>query len=238
MESQSKVLDLIRKLMALTESPNEHEAARAAEKVQELLFKYKLTMAEVEAHKKDTTGPRIIEIEADTLSKKNWGRWKPQLAWAVARYNFATGFHNPYRGKFIFIGQETEATVAKELYEWLVIQIEDAARRAVLNYRGYSRIPTYRRSFFTGVVATVRSRLHDQWRSLQGQSEQSTALVVHSKAMLDQYKAQQYPNLVKGKRTNMANGSFEGYVDGVRAGRNMEITVRKKVRGDEKHLLE
>lgn len=229
MEDRDKVLDLVRKLMALTESPNEHEAARAAEKVQELLFKHKLTMAEAEAHRGDPRGPIMIEVEADVLSRKNWGRWKPSLAWGVARYNFCTGFHSPNRGKFIFIGQETEVAVAKELYEWLVIQVEDSVRRAIISYQGYSRIPTFRRSFFTGAVSTVVSRLGDRWRELQGQSKQSTALVVHSSALLEQYKHQRYPNLIKGKSINMANGSYEGYVAGVKAGREMEITVKKKV---------
>lgn len=238
MEDRERVMDLVRKLMALTESPNEHEAARAAEKVQELLFKHKLSKAEVLASKGEGDGPSIIELDGDITSQKNWGRWKPTLAWAVARYNFCTGFQDTYAGKFVFIGQETEAYVAKELYEWLVIQIEEAARKACLNYRGPSRIPTYRRSFFTGATMTIQSRLYNQWKGLQGQSDQSMALVVHSSALIEDYKTKQYPNLIKGRHVSMANGSYSGYTDGVKAGRDMEITVRRKVEEGGKRLLE
>lgn len=230
-EDRAKVLDLVKKLLALTQSPNEHEAARAAEKVQELLFKYKLSMVEVQAHKGDTKGPKIVELDGDIMSQKNWGKWKPQLVWSVARYNFCTGFQDTFRGKFIFIGQETEAQIAKELYEWLVTQLEEAARRACLSYQGYSRIPTFRRSFFTGAVYTVTSRLYKQWRSLQGQSEQSTALVVTTEAQLEKYKKERHPYLIKSKFTRTANGSYDGYLAGAKAGEEVEITIRRKIRG-------
>jgi len=236
-EDRAKVLDLIRKLLALSQSPNEHEAARAAEKAQELLFKYKLSMVEVQAQKGDGKGPKIVELDGDIISQKNWGKWKPQLAWGVARYNFCTGFQDTYRGKFIFIGQETEAYVAKELYEWLVEQLEGAARRACLNYQGYSRIPTFRRAFFTGAVLTVANRLYNQWRNLQGQSEQSTALVVTTKAMLESYKKEHHPYLVRGRSLRMANGSYDGYTAGIRAGKEVDITVKRKL-GKGRGLLE
>jgi len=237
-EDRAKVLDLVSKLLALSKSPNEHEAARAAEKVQELLFKYKLSMAEVQAQKGDAKGPRIVELDGDIMSQKNWGKWKPQLAWGVARYNFCTGFQDTWRGKFIFIGQEIEAQTAKELYEWLVIQLEDVSRIACLHYQGPSRIPTFRRAFFTGAVLTVNNRLYNQWRNLQGQSEQSTALVVTTKAQLEQYKKERHPDLVKGKSTRMANGSYDGYHAGITAGKDIEITVRKKVKKGGGTLLE
>ena len=239
-EERGKVIDNIQKLLNMTmeRGCTEAEAARAAEMVQKLLFKHKLLMAEVQAQKGDTKGPRIIELDGDITSQKNYGKWKPQLAWGVARYNFCTGFQDPYRGKFIFIGQEVEVQIAKELYEWLVTQLEDVVRVACFNYQGYSRISTFRRAFFTGAVLTVNNRLYSQWRNLQGQSEQSTSLVVTTKAMLEDYKHQRHPYLVKSRAMRMANGSYDGYVAGIRAGKEVDITVKRKVERGGGMLLE
>lgn len=45
---REKLLDRIRKLLALSTSPNEHEAARAAAAAQSLLQRYQLTLADVQ----------------------------------------------------------------------------------------------------------------------------------------------------------------------------------------------
>ena len=45
----NKLIERIRKLLALAESPNEHEAALASERAQALLAEHKLSLAQVTA---------------------------------------------------------------------------------------------------------------------------------------------------------------------------------------------
>ena len=60
-EEREKLFDKIRKLMALSHSPNEHEAALAAARAREILDKYDLSLTEVEM-----SGEEIIEHRVDT----------------------------------------------------------------------------------------------------------------------------------------------------------------------------
>ncbi|KKK79336.1 hypothetical protein LCGC14_2834560, partial [marine sediment metagenome] len=58
MKDKSKVIDTIRKLLALSESANEHEAGLAAEKTQELLARYNIDLFEVEDVKEEKPAER------------------------------------------------------------------------------------------------------------------------------------------------------------------------------------
>ena len=232
MKDREEIISLVQKLfnMSTDNGCTEEEAAAFAEKAQGLLFQYKLTMAEVEVNQGNGKGPAIVELDGDITSKKNWGSWKPSLANSVAIYNFCSGFYNLQFGTFTFIGQQTEAQVARELYNWLVIQVEAESVRACLRYRGHSRIPTYRRSFFTGVVAMLNSRLSKRWSELQGQTDQSSALVVHTQAQLKAYESQHHPE-IKERGVRWANGSKDGYFAGVTAGKGMDIEAKKSLKG-------
>jgi hypothetical protein len=83
-QSLDKVIDRVRKLLALGTSPNENEAALAVAKAKELLEKYDLTMESVENLKAD---PRTSIGKSGGVMKTTAGKpdgWKAELFQAVA----------------------------------------------------------------------------------------------------------------------------------------------------------
>jgi len=237
MEDKGKLLETIKKLLALSTSPNEHEAASSAAKVQELLFKYKLTMAEVETHKgKEKGGAQVIDIGVDVTSQKNYGRWKPRLANSIACYNFCYAL-SIGKSRLVIIGQPQDVEVVKELYNWLVLQLEDRARRACLEYTGASRVPTFRRSFFVGATTVIRNRLYHQWKNLSEQSNASMALVVRSKELIDRYVSGKW-GPTHSQHIRVSNGSIDGLMAGRRAGSEIDIHLKRKITGGPEALPE
>ena len=106
-----KIKDTIRKLLALSNSPNENEAQSALLKAQELLARHHLTMADVE----DAPASSVEEMDGD--KKAHRSPWKRALASLIA-HNFRCELY--YRGhdsyKAIFVGKEQDLAVCKEVY--------------------------------------------------------------------------------------------------------------------------
>src|SRR3954454_9262567 len=80
-----RIVDRVKKLLALSSSQNPHEAALAAAKAQELLFKHNLSLALVEA---ELPGGRHSRYVNDRFDSGGWMDWRRRLLAAVARNNF------------------------------------------------------------------------------------------------------------------------------------------------------
>ena len=87
-----KVLSRVRKLLALAESPNVHEAASAAARAQELISQHRLE-AVLEAEDAAATQDAADPIGQETLeTSKRLRRWKTVLAGGLARANGCIAF--------------------------------------------------------------------------------------------------------------------------------------------------
>ena len=236
--TEKSILELLRRLLALSQSPNEHEAAAAMAKAQELLFKHNLTMASVETY---TNGikdkPKIIKDFTDINSGKNNGEWKAMLVATIARNNFCEvlrirNYDGSYQG--VIIGQEMNTEVAKELYIWVAEQLEREVVRAISNYRGPDRLPTFKRAFFTGAIGVIGGRLRAQWDKLRRETETSTALVVRNELMIKDFMAEEYGKLRTGRATR--NKSLDGRMAGREAGARADLTIKRKLGSAQKQL--
>jgi len=128
----------------------------------------------------------------------------------------------------VIIGQPYNIEVVKEVYNWIVPQIENLASEACRNYNGYSRIPTFRRSFYEGITVRIDQRLRENWNKMVQASVTSTALVVSNKAALDTFVKETYKK-VKESRPQKGSKSYEGYYAGKQAGNKVNLTPSKKI---------
>lgn len=227
-KSREQVLEQIKRLLNMTTERGctENEAASAAVMVQNLLFKYKLSIAEVK-DLKDEELERMMEGEIIFNIKAHEGQWRAQLLSPLARYNFC-GLVYSSKGKHAqIIGKLTEIEVVKELHAWLIEQLERCCYWAVKEYHGPDRTPTFKRSFYQAAVMTINSRLYQQFKTLTEETTQSTALVVTSKEEIQQYKDKHYGPL-DTKNWSASNGSYAGTRAGIEAGRNADLTPPRK----------
>jgi len=235
-QEQGSIIELIRKCLALSTSSNEHEAARAAAKAQELLFKYNLSMAEIEASADASEEKvKVTKDYTDLKTTKNQGRWKMSLIHKIARHSFCDIISSG-RDRAIIIGQPHNIMAVQELYIWTAVQIERLAHEACRSYCGYDRIPTFRRSFLESAALTVGNRLYRQWMDSQKESEASTALVVNHKAMVQNYVEQEFPELRMG-RAFRGSGSYDGHQAGRAAGERVNLVAQRKLGGSNQGRL-
>ncbi len=176
---QSPVLDKVKKLLALSKSPSEAEAAAALAKANVLLAKYGLSMAEVQ-QEEDVQ-------EAVLLEKKRLRVWESFLVSVVCKATFTEALH--YRtqaeGRILLIGREVNIVTAQELFSYL-------HRVILILGRAYSPEIAHVDSFRQGVVQRIGERLAEQYRKGQGSGpemdedspagDETTALVLRADA--------------------------------------------------------
>ena len=232
-----KIIEMVRRCLALSKSSNEHEAALAMAKAQEILFKYNLSMdtiqtAETQAKRKSTLTENTISTEAP----KNYGLWKPTLLFRIAKYNFCSVLAYTGGHTCLIIGQPYNIEVVKELFNWIVEQLMRMSTEAIRDYHGPDRPATFRRGFFEGATNTIGNRLYQQWVKLQQAAVTSTALVIRNDAAIAEYIDNRFGKLKNG-RSHAGSRSYDGHQAGREAGNRVDLSVKKKLEGGSQNLL-
>jgi hypothetical protein len=117
---ETPIVEKIRKLLKLAADPsNSHEAALAAERAQELLFRHHLDMADVAD---DTSG--VVEADRPLITDP----WRKALAALIARFNFCRLLE--WTGGMKFIGAPADVETVLYLYTYLSRTIYRLARES------------------------------------------------------------------------------------------------------------
>jgi hypothetical protein len=157
-EQKRKVLEKVRKLLALAQSANEYEAEAAAERAQILLAEHNLEMSEVHA----TEGGIEMDDEFMTDSRP----WRRQLGTMVAKLYFC-GYYYTFKYKesarkcgyfrgdaHVFTGERHNIVVAKLMFQYLNETVERLARDA-----GNKTTSTQRAHFITSFRHACANRI-------------------------------------------------------------------------------
>jgi hypothetical protein len=220
----SAIEERIRKLLALADSPNENEAAAAAEKAQTLMLRYGIEMATLAAagHERVAVDEHVLDGRVDP--------WRRMLAAAVARSAggevvWAPGGYDRGLGKIFFYGPAGSVGGIVELYRYLeaqlvVISATAAASRRERRVHGR----TWRNSFLLGAVARVGQRLDARHAEAAEAVENGRALVL-VKTAVDREIERRHPELESsGYRASVARSAFEA---GSRAGTHVDLGDRR-----------
>jgi hypothetical protein len=225
-----RVLDRIQKLLALAENTGATpaEAAVAAEKASNLLFRYNLTIAQVTARSnRPAQGNELADSPAIGT-----GVWRRDLMWAISRPNFCRGVYNSGRRRFKLLGEKSNIEVVQYLYSYLERELERLAREAWRQLpepeRRAQSANTFRADFFEAAVHEIKFRLLRQFQTNQKADGASTALVVTKDRVLDETLAKTFPRLGTDYRAYRGSFSQSGRVAGREAG--LSVGIHRGVR--------
>ena len=173
------ILKKIKKLLALANDPsNEHEAAAAAAKVQELLFAHNSSMEQVKNYRcDDHERPRASTVQFSSLHEKTW---KVALYDVVAKHNFC--YFIDIRGSRYanVVGTKANLAVVDYLFTYLRKTIARlawaAAKREKGNYNGCGS--AFRRGFHFGAIDAIDDRLAAQHQQNQRSTSQAGNMLV------------------------------------------------------------
>lgn len=155
------LIEKIKKLLALANSSNEHEAALAAGHAQRLLAEHNLAMADIEASHQPDKADSVETAVAKCLPK-----WMRHLSAGVSSAFDCQAIHHPATGKMTFIGVGADVQIAAYTFTYL----ERTIRKLCATYMKQNAASTLanrhrelmRQSYYLGAVSTINARLQEQ----------------------------------------------------------------------------
>lgn len=247
-EDRAKLIAKIKKLMALSTSPNENEAARAAEKVQALLAEYNLSMSDVQSTAEDD------KIKIFPALKTSSVPWRRALAAQVAQLYFCDYFYTfvkqPTTSRSCgyirydlhnFVGAKHNVDVAVLMFTYLTDTVDRLARDGSLSVPIKERT-AYMTSFKHTCALRLCRRINERYEAAKAgspiKSETTgtnlpalTSLYESNQKALELFKEKALPNLKtsknRGKITN-ARGAADGRAAGDKISLDTQITGGKR----------
>lgn len=210
--TRDELLSKVRKLLSLSKSANEHEAALAAEKAKKLLDEHNIKEFEL-----TKTIESIIEKEAYTFGKNT-------IAWITI---VASGLSKYLDCKIIMVGKKlkvigskTDIEVFEYLFSYLINTIERLTQKETIPCMTNAR--SYKDSFRKGMAMGINRKLIlIKQGEKQAPTTNCTALVLTKEKEVNAFFTKLYPKTRASKAT--VNTLSYGYVKGLEAGRNVEI---------------
>lgn len=160
--NHDRIIAKIRKLLSLSKSDNEHEAATAAAKAQELLSQYNLSMSDIPA---DEDG-KVRAGTAKARTRQRLEKWAVSLACRTAKAFDCAYFHH-LEGNTCFVGVGADQEVCAWTYGYLYKTLLRMGSKHMLSprcrrLRSSRSKRLARESYLLGVVLTVSDRLQAQ----------------------------------------------------------------------------
>lgn len=211
------IAEKVRLLLNLSKSDNPHEAASAANKAQELLHKYNLSMFDVDQAVKDSN--KDIQYEKSIIP--GFVGWRISLLNSIALTNGAYVVKLS-DGKASLIAQPHSKEIVLHLYEYLSREIERLAEYNFLRADTSVHGKAWKHSFRMGALGILDQRMKEKNQELKKESIQSTAMIIISDKALNSAVTNFYPRLRTAGRTSGASDRT-AYRQGIEAGRNMSL---------------
>lgn len=227
--SSKALVEKINKILALSQSSNENEAAVAAEKAAKLLAEHHLSLTEVEREGVEEITEEVVERTGRYIT------WKMLLLAGVASANGCQAMRHKQTGKMRLVGKQTSIIVSCNLYNYLVATINRLAREQ----KGKGRSFIY--AFKLGCATRLRQRLEilryemeQKGLSDLEKSQVTPAIVLRSMFTQNQSEIEAYL-IMKGTQIKLRN-SFEiksnlgfnsGYVAGDKISLQEQINAVK-----------
>jgi hypothetical protein len=171
----NEVLDRVRKLLALSESPNLHEAALAAARAQALIERHRLhDLLAAERAEEEDPDPIVHAWHEPLAVAKRIRKWKVALAAALADANGCLAYvaRRESDEAVILVGRGRDRAAVAALWDELVRRIEWLSAT-----EGPGRSRAWHEAFRVGAVDAIAARLRDRGEARAELDEAALAVV-------------------------------------------------------------
>ncbi len=146
MEDLETIKRRVRKLLALSKSPNESEAFSALRKANELMAEYSLTQADFAGY-----------VKKSVKSTKRAVEWRSIVASAVERLYATYHYRDVGTGSLVFYGEELDVFMSTEMFAYLVKTIDRMAKQNARRNAKYR----WRQSYRAGIASRLWDRMDE-----------------------------------------------------------------------------
>ncbi len=219
------LLSRVRKLLALTSSPNVHEATTAAAVAQTLIARHRLeSWLAAEQSAEDDPDPIVDARESPLEASKRLRTWKVVLATALADANGCVAYTlaGGALKSIVLVGRSRDRAAVAELWGWLVTRIEWLSAT-----HGVGQSRAWHDAFRVGVVGAIADRLSKVAAEVRGEYSESALVrvdpAIHAhRTALDRFVADRL-SLGKGRGLRVDAAAWE---QGRRAASDLDLGPR------------
>jgi hypothetical protein len=222
---RAKILDRIKKLLALSTSSNVNEAATAAAAAQKLMMEHRLTEADVS----DTQAGQMFELSMGAVGFDS--RWKFVLVTTVARAFFceAVGLRVGRRRKVRIVGLREDAVIAARVFRYLHSEIDRLAKIEIESIDwdggglslggstvwGFEHDPEqYLESFRRGAVAAVIAKFSTGEEEFVASDTRALAIASRDRDQVRAYVGSRFADTRRPGQDDVAGGDDLAFVRG------------------------
>jgi hypothetical protein len=228
-ENITRVIDRVRKMLAVSRSDNHHEATLAAERAAELMAEYQLTEAQLRV---DDTSRAAEDIkERVTLSDKVQRKrvaWKELIADGVAK-SLGCFMYLTDKGPTVF-GREGATQAWQYTTQYLFNEVNRLADEAwedeefEATAAGYSA-RKWKNSFRVGAAQAIIMRLYEKAEkkpATQGGNEQALMVIADDEKEVENAYLKMTENMGRAGMIGLVSNRT-GYKAGLEAGQDLEL---------------
>jgi len=242
MNERDRIIDTIKKCLALGDrdkNPHEGEVENALRMAKNLMDKHNLSMADVAEKEGDSFG----NIKEESMKERAGApRWEYELPWVCDALFNTKHFSriNPYRTErraVVFVGYETDVTLAVEVYKLLKLELMQMGLRWSKANPSPEMTPKQalvrRFKYVEGVVDTLRyraNRMSDEMS--KADAAKVTALVVRKDKQVAEFVKAKYE--LTSRRQRYTDNNADAREAGESDGRKVSLDFKKHVKDDDR----
>jgi hypothetical protein len=237
MDDLKSITDRIKKLLALSQSSNEHEAANAATAAARLQTQYCIDQAMLEDDGQVYDLEDIVDLEMDVGSRHK-GSWKSAIRRAVVDLNACKTYLMP-SGVHLF-GRKSAVQTVIYTCQYLYSEIVDIANKewAKVKLRNESKY-NWTNAFCYGCALRVAERIREQIpKRLEGIPERALAIIIkHDQEVTDAFSnlsEQLGLKVVKNKKKYVSKAAYN---EGRTMGNSINIGNKRPALGAIKNQI-
>lgn len=225
MSDMSEVQAKIKKLLALSQSPNVNEASLALERVHALLVKHNLEMSDI-----DTQDKALIEEVYEEAGRIR--NYKKALLNQIATTNFCRLYQSKMRSyekgkwvtnvKLVIVGRDHNVATTKAMADYLFSTIERMKKE-----NAYGKGKQVVEAYCTGIADTLIVKLMAMVQEDSAVGSGTRDLVVSTSSEIDKFFKEKN---MKSSRLNQNVSDRNAYAQGRQDGES--IRLNRQVRGE------
>ncbi len=209
--TNEKVLEIVKKLLALGTSPNQNEANAAIAKANELMLRHNLSMGDVESLNLADYGEKDVNYDFTIETK--------YIQDLLKRYFFVEIFLTPGLKKWTVCGTKENVEIALYMFSYIKNQFSSAW----LTYKKLNEIEGIKgkTDFYYGAWQGLRTKLEDERSRLK----QEEGLIWLGDPKLKEYMDENHGRLRKASGSNhRMSGDARAKESGYEAGKSMNLS--------------
>lgn len=213
--TMDKIVDKIKKLLALANSSNENEAQLASTKAQELMMKYNLELSKIDSKDKDIKSEFIGEARKKVSYKESLVLALINEFFNVQTVSIRRRGDNGNETVHDMIGEKHNVEIAKYVYDFLMMSFEQQFQA----YKKETGCPlSSKKSFMTGIYHGFYKKMEETNNKIV----QENALVVVKDKDVERFVFDKYKNLKK-TNTKTDTRDINAFESGKEAGGKMNV---------------